>query len=193
MLTEKKASAPSAAFLTSLNAVPNVLWSGLSLGPLSAFCYQHMARPWLWGLLAASLLVYAVPKTWFRYWQLSRSRVPYQRLGVPAVNYFTQHGYLVNFLIRRRYPHYRHAAGPAALRRLASGSYHQERFHASMLLFFAGTSVYAAAQGHLGWAVVLLLSNVGYNLYPIWLQQYLRLRVAQHSGASSSFRSQKPR
>jgi hypothetical protein len=34
-----------------------------------------------------------------------------------------------------------------------------------------------------GWAVVLILLNIGYNLYPIWLQQYLRVRL-QRQGLS---------
>jgi hypothetical protein len=38
-------------------------------------------------------------------------------------------------------------------------------------------SGYAIGQREVGWAVVLILLNIGYNLYPIWLQQYLRVRL----------------
>ena len=169
---------PSPALRAALNALPNVLWSALALVPLSVFCYQHLPRPWLWGLLAGSGLPYLVPRAWFRYWQLGPTLARYRRLGVPAVNRFTQDGSLVNGLLRRRYPHYRRVGGRAALRALAAGSYHQERFHLALLLFFGLTSLYALGHGHPGWAGLLLVLNVGYNLYPVWLQQYLRLRAA---------------
>lgn len=177
MPVEKKPAAPSAALLACYNAVPSVLWSVLALGPLSVFCYQHVVRPWLWGLLGVSLLGYLVPKTWFRYWQLSLARGPYERLGVPVVGHFTQHGTFVNRLLRRRYPHYRHVPNRRALRGLVAGSYHMERFHVVLLLFFGLVGLYALAGGHEGWAALLVLTNIGYNLYPVWLQQYLRLRA----------------
>ena len=62
-------------------------------------------------------------------------------------------------------------------RSLVAGSYHMERFHGVLLLFFALVSLYALAHGYSGWAALLVLLNVGYNLYPMWLQQYLRLRA----------------
>ena len=46
-----------------------------------------------------------------------------------------------------------------------------------MLVLFGLLSGYAVAHAHLGWAALLLLLNVGYNPYPIWLQQYLRVRL----------------
>ena len=176
-LTGKKAATPSAALLAFYNAVPNVLWSVLSLGPLCVFCYQHVARPWLYGLLAASLLAYAVPASLFRYWQLSGAPATYRRLGVPVLNRFTQHGTLINQLIRRRYPGYRHVRTRASVAALIRTSYHQERFHLVLFLFFLLTGFYAAAHGYWGWALLLAPINVVYNLYPMWLQQYLRVRL----------------
>jgi hypothetical protein len=169
---------PSPALLALYNAVPSVLWSGLGLGPVGVFCYQHMSRPWLWGLLAASLLVYALPRAWFRHWQLGTSVGRYHRLGVPVAGHLTQHGTIINHLIRRRYPRYRRVPTRRALRALVAGSYHMERFHVALGLFFAAASLYALARGYPGWALLILLTNVGYNLYPVWLQQYLRLRAA---------------
>jgi hypothetical protein len=171
-----KRTVPSPALLAWYNAVPSVLWSALSLGPLTAFCYQHVARPWLWGFVVASLLVYAVPVAWLRRLQLSARPAVYRKLGVPVVGYLAQYGALINGLLRRRYPHYRRLPSRAAVGGLVRGTYHYERFHWAMLLFFLLVSGYAVAQQKVGWAVVLTLLNVGYNLYPIWLQQYLRVR-----------------
>jgi len=171
-------NAPSAGLLVLYNAVPSVVWSGLALGPLVGFCYQHMARPWLVGLLGLSLLAYAVPRAWFRYWQLSEKPVVYRRLGVPVADRLAQDGALVNTLVRQRYPQYRRVQSRRSVAAAVGNSYHMERFHVVALLFFLFASGYAAGQGRWGWAAVLAVLNTGYNLYPIWLQQYLRLRLA---------------
>ncbi|MBF9221648.1 glycosyl-4,4'-diaponeurosporenoate acyltransferase CrtO family protein [Hymenobacter ruricola] len=175
--SEQKTALPSPALLALANAVPNVLWSLLALLPLSVYCYRYMARPWLYGFLAVGLLAYAVPTAWFGRWQLSRRPARYRRLGVALLNRLTQNGDLVNRLLRRRYPAYRHVRTRAALAALVRTSYHQERFHLLGFLFFGLVSGYAAARGQAGWCGLLLLLNLGYNVYPMWLQQYLRLRV----------------
>ena len=168
---------PSPAVLALYDAVPNVLWSVLGFAPVVAFCCQHLAQPWLYGFGAASLLAYAWPVAWLRRLQLSAGEVAYRRLGVPGLNRFTQRGSLLNGLVRRRYPHYRALAGRAALAKLWRTTYQQERFHWAALLFSLFVSGYAVGGGWLGWALLLTLANVGYNLYPIWLQQYVRLRL----------------
>lgn len=174
-----KRGVPSAAVVACYNAVPSVLWSGLALGPLVVCCYRYVERPWLWGLVALSLLAYAWPAAWLRRLQLARSVQVYQRLGVPRVGYVTQQGALVNKLLRRRYPGYRALVGRRAVARLLSTTYQQERFHWAGLVFFLAISLYVGAAGRLGWALGLALLNVGYNLYPIWLQQYLRVRLGR--------------
>jgi hypothetical protein len=170
---------PSAAVVACYNAVPNVLWSVLAFGPLVMCCYRYVERPWLWGFVAVSLSAYAWPAAWLRRLQLATSARVYRRLGVPALGYYTQQGGLVNNLLRRRYPGYQALAGRRAVARLLSTTYQQERFHWAGLVFFLLVSVYVGAAGQLGWALSLTLLNVGYNLYPIWLQQYLRVRLGR--------------
>jgi hypothetical protein len=173
-----KSAVPSPALLAWYNAVPNVFWSVLSLTPISVYCYQHMERPWLYGMLAGSMLAFGLPASWFRYWQLSYAPIMYCWLGVHVVNHFTQHGTLIHGLIRRRYPQYRRVRTRPALAAVVRATYHQERFHLVLFVFFLLTSLYAAALGHGGWALLIGLTNVGYNLYPMWLQQYIRVRLA---------------
>jgi hypothetical protein len=176
---QPRRATPSPAVLAWYNAVPNVLWSVLSLTPLVVFCYQYVARPWLYGLIALSLLTYAWPAAWLRRLQLSAAPTVYRQLRVPALNHLTQHGTLVNRLLRHRYPQYRHLPPRADAAKLVRATYHLERFHWVLLVFFLLTTGYALALGHVGWAGLLTLLNVGYNLYPIWLQQYLRIRLGQ--------------
>ncbi|MVN78322.1 hypothetical protein GO988_18485 [Hymenobacter sp. HMF4947] len=168
---------PSPTLVAWYNAVPNVLWSALSFVPLCIYCYQAVARPWLYGFGAVSLLACCLPTAWYRYGQLSAGPAAYRRLGVPVVGRLAQHGALVNGLLRWRYPSYRYLPSRAALASLVRTSYQQERFHWAGLVFFLLVNGYAVARAHIGWAALLLLLNAGYNLYPIWLQQYLRVRL----------------
>jgi len=170
---------PSAAVVACYNAVPNVLWSGLALGPLVVCCYRYVAQPWLWSFVAVSLSAYAWPAPWLRQLQLATSARAYRRLGVPGIGHFTQQGTLVNKLLQRRYPGYRALVGRRAVAKLLSTTYQQERFHWAGLVFFLLVSLYVGAAGQLRWALGLVLLNVGYNLYPIWLQQYLRVRLGR--------------
>ncbi|QNP53225.1 glycosyl-4,4'-diaponeurosporenoate acyltransferase CrtO family protein [Hymenobacter qilianensis] len=173
----KKTSAPSTIRLAWYNAVPNMFWSVLSLTPISVFCYQHMERPWLYGMLLVSLLAFGIPASWFSYLRLSRGPATYRRLGVHAVNRFTQHGDLIHRLIRQQYPQYKRVRTHSDKAALVRATYHQERFHLVLFLFFLLTSLYAAALGYGRWALLIGLTNVVYNLYPMWLQQYVRLRL----------------
>lgn len=177
--TEKNSALPSPALLAFTNAIPSAFWSVVHWVPLSLFCYRHVARPWLVGLVGVSLLAYALPKAWFRYWQLSSRPAAYQRAGVPLAGQLTQHGSVVNGLIRRHYPQYRRARSRRPVAGLLGNTYHMERFHVAALVFFLLSSLAALLQGRWGWALSLAALNISYNLYPIWLQQYLRLRLAR--------------
>ncbi|GAB3842527.1 glycosyl-4,4'-diaponeurosporenoate acyltransferase CrtO family protein [Hymenobacter jeollabukensis] len=159
------------------NAVPNVLWSVLGLGPVAWFAYAHVGRPWLWGMVAVSLLAYLLPARALERLRLSASPARYRRLGVHWLNRVTQNGELVNRQLRRRFPGFRQVPGRAAAERHLRASYHLERFHLALLVFFVLVGAYAAACGQWGWALLILVLNVGYNLYPMWLQQYLRSRL----------------
>lgn len=55
----------------------------------------------------------------------------------------------------------------------------RERFHLGLLIFCALCTVTAAKDKRPLWAAAPVLLNVFYNLYPMWLQQYLRLRLSR--------------
>jgi hypothetical protein len=170
---------PSAITVAFLNAVPSVVWSVLAFGPVVLYCYRYVAPAGLWAFVGVSLLAYAWPGAWLRRLQLSRHAAVYRQLRVPLVGRFAQGGALVNGLLRRRYPAYRALPGRQGVARLLRTTYQQERFHWAGLLFFTSLGLHAGWAGQWRWAAGLTLANIGYNLYPIWLQQYLRVRVGK--------------
>ena len=54
-----------------------------------------------------------------------------------------------------------------------------ERYHLVFLLIGFFSAVHALRIGWPGWALLLTASNVVFNVYPILLQRYNRLRVAR--------------
>jgi hypothetical protein len=172
-----RSQAPSPALLAFCNAVPNVFWSVLCFIPVSVFCYQVMARAWMYGFLAVSLLAAAMPASSLRYFELSSDPSIYRRLGLKWVNRFVQNGSVINGILRRRYPNFRTIRTRATMKEIMASTYRAERFHLAMLFFFLLSALYAVAVRHVGWAALITLTNVVYNLYPIGLQQYVRARM----------------
>jgi hypothetical protein len=52
-----------------------------------------------------------------------------------------------------------------------------EKFHFMMFLFFMFATVYAAIKHYWWWVLIIFITNVIYNVYPNFLQQYLRVRL----------------
>lgn len=168
---------PSPVLRGIYNAVPTVVWSLLGFLPISMFCYRFMERMWLYLFLFVSLLAYMLPTSQFSRLELSSEAAVYRQLGVHRVNRFVQDGRLVNDLLQRNHPHYRRILSHAAAVRLMRTTYFQERFHWAGFLCFLLSSLYALGHDHIAWALLLLLTNIIYNRYPIWLQQYVRVRL----------------
>ena len=136
-----------------------------------------MERPWIYGGAAASLLAYVLPLVGLRRLQLSQGLRIYRRLRVPLVIRFTQDGGSVEASVRDGGVQAAWFRDGKMLKRMIRVTYGRERFHLTLLLFFLFTAGYAAVHGQVVWSLLLCLSNVIYNLYPVWLQQYIRMRL----------------
>jgi hypothetical protein len=53
-----------------------------------------------------------------------------------------------------------------------------EKFHFMMFMFFFFASAYALVHAFFGWALFITFANVAFNVYPMFLQQYIRLRLS---------------
>lgn len=167
---------PTPPLAAALNLALSLLWSALSLTPVYLFCARHLPRPWLFAFLIPSCAALVLPSSANRALQLSPYRHAYRRLKVPLLSHFTQDAPWIQRLARKRSPT-RSLRSAAALTRIEHTTYLRERFHLACLLFLLLLTLTAVAHGLLAWAVLLLLDNVAFNLYPIWLQQDTRLRL----------------
>jgi hypothetical protein len=91
---------------------------------------------------------------------------------------FAQHGSLLNKILRKKYPDFKVVSRTkASIKKQYYQTYFFEKFHFSLFLFFTMITIYAGAQGHYYWVLILTISNLLYNIYPNLLQQYIRIKL----------------
>lgn len=164
-----------------LNLFINLFWTILSF----------MVIGWYWGLhfaenrshwvlttsIVLSMLVFFLPSKWLSTLTLSKHRKTYEKLGLKFFRHFIQDGTLVNRHLRKHRKDFGvirnrdHAL--SYLRTIAM----QERYHYCCLVLFTSTSLCAIITGRPFLGLLLFMSNMLYNVYPILLQQYNRLRI----------------
>lgn len=158
-----------------LNALPNVIWTALCVGPLYLFCARHVPGRDCTYMGGAASLPLVMPKALLRQLQLSRKLRVYRGLRVHWLILFTQDSGWMRRLAGDPPPPL--AREHAGVKRLVADTWMRERFHLALLLFFLLCAATALLQRRFGWAALLMLLNIVYNLYPVWLQQFLRMRI----------------
>ena len=158
--------------------VPNIIWSIINLVPISFFCYSLLDLRLFYVFVLASMIPIFFPNSFFDKIQLGKTITTYKKLGVGVVNKFSQNGDIINRMIRKRFPDYRVIRhNKSSINKLVQQTYVFEKFHFFMFLFFTFTTVYAISKNYFGWAAVITLTNLLYNIYPNLLQQYIRLKL----------------
>ena len=168
------------------NGVANLFWTVLNLLPIYIYCYSSVAPWWLYVAGAISVTTLFLPRITLNKLQLGTTTAVYHKLGVHYINRVTQNGTFINNLIRRKYPHYKVVGNTRQDIQLHyRKTYMFERFHYLLLCFFTCIIIYALVQEQYGWAGLLLLTNILYNMYPILLQQYVRIKLEPFVSHSS--------
>ena len=161
------------------NMIANLFWSALNLVPVSVFCYRYINLKLLFTFLIISLLSMLLPKSFFDSIQLGKTTSVYKKIGIGFVNQFAQNGELINKLIRKKYPRYKVVSeNKRSVNKLLQQTYMFEKFHFILFSFFAFIIVYALIKRYWWWASIVFVNNLIYNIYPNFLQQYIRVRLA---------------
>ena len=159
------------------NQAINVFWSVLCFAPIGYFCYVHMAHRWFYILLGISLATGFLPNSFYHAIQFSQNTLSYKKLGIRTIKKYTQDGDLVNRIIKKRYPEYKYVEDSQSLKKYIAKGYVNEKFHFSMFVFFLFTTIYALIFGWFRWAAIITLTNIIFNVLPVLLQQYNRIRI----------------
>jgi len=158
--------------------IANLFWSALNLIPISIFCYRHISLKILVTFLIISLIPLFLPRSFFNSIQLAKTTSFYKKIGIGFINKFAQNGEFINRLIRKKFPGYKTVLpGKKSVNKLLAQTYMLEKFHSMMFLLFALIMVYALMKNHLWWAVIILITNIIFNMYPNLLQQHIRIKL----------------
>lgn len=158
------------------NMIPNIVWSLINFAPVYFFYALPGNLHYLWIAIVISLAGYLLPVSFYSYLQLSNSIRTYNKLGIRIVRKYAQDGDLINKLIRKKYPGYKPHIQPNFKKHIGK-TYFYEKFHFVCLLFFLLTTAFAFMQGNIILGILIMIANILYNVYPILLQQYNRLRI----------------
>lgn len=163
------------------NTVPNVVWSVLAFLPLFVFCYTHLPLNLVLVFCGISLVPALLPNRFFDKIQLAKDPFTYKKLGVGLVLRLSQNGAIINKMIRSKYPDYKTLRwDQRSMKGLLSKTYMFEKFHYLVLVFFCLAGFYAFGKGLPAWGIALFLINIVYNVYPILLQQFIRIKLATY-------------
>jgi len=159
------------------NAVINLLWTSLFLTPVFVYCAHHVPSKWLLVFGIAAILPLGLPRAILQRFRLGSEVEVYRRLGVPFLMWFTQDA---PWLMRWGGDQSRRVSLDRKLiAQVIRETWMRERFHLGLLLFCGFCSGQALCQMQLRWCLALIFINTLYNLYPVWLQQYVRLRLSR--------------
>jgi len=160
------------------NMIPNVVWSVLNLVPISIYCYNRVDHRSLYIFIAISVIPGFFPNSFYDRIQIGRTTRIYKRLGVGIVNKLAQNGTIINRLMKKKFPGYKMILHErSSIHKLLQQTYLFEKFHFIMFLFFILVTFYAFFKGHVLWGIIISVTNVLYNIYPNFLQQYIRLKL----------------
>jgi len=157
-----------------LNQLINLFWTSLAFSVIIIHWYKNWNSLYFTSSIIISFLIVFFP---LHYFQLSSNRNFYERLGVRIAGRLVQDGTLINRLRRHRNSAFRIIKKDNFVK-LIRTSLINELYHLICFVFFILTSIHAIITHYYLLAFLTIVSNVVYNLYPIMLQQYIRLRLA---------------
>jgi hypothetical protein len=173
----KRSPARENSSILAVNQLLNFFWTVLCFLPVLIYWIPRGADIWLYGSAAFSIVSGLLPERLFKRIQISRRPRFYEKSGVRTIRKFVQHGDLINRLYRRQLPGYKITGDVRRMKDYLQTIAMYERYHFICFVFFLCTAVFALAERRFLPALLIVISNVLYNICPIFLQQYNRIRI----------------
>lgn len=127
--------------------------------------------------LGITICSFFLPNRFYTYFQISESKKFYKKIGIPIFQQITQQGKLAKKLTSFFGGNVVLFLRENRLKQLESQIRSFETFHWACFILFNLTAVYAFQNGNSILAIIILISNLLYNVIPILIQQYNRIRL----------------
>lgn len=159
-----------------LNQIINFFWTALCFTPVFWFWFQEgIDNIYFYLFLGVALLFGVLPEKILNKFTISADKKVYEKYGIKFIRKFVQNGDIVNSHSK--------TLGATAIKDKAQARKYlktiamYERYHWICLLFFLLTSIYGFLNGRLLFGISISIANLLYNLIPIFLQQYNKIRI----------------
>ena len=146
------------------NALINVVWTIVGFFPICLFWYPEGISFTFYIFLFISFLAGCLPERTYISLHISKNIKVFEKLGVRSVRRFMQ---TVDFNKNKG------KGIKGYLKKLSMF----ERYHYMCFVFFQATAFYACFQQKLILALLITCINLIYNIFPILVQQYNKIRI----------------
>lgn len=165
-----------------LNQLFNLFWTFLSFMPICWFWHKVGARePFLYISIAIALIFAITPQRVLQKALVSDDHKFYERYGVRFIRKFVQDGDIVNSLTKKNQPV--RNRGKAHAKKYLRTIEMYERYHWTCMVFFLLSAIIGLLYGYYLLGVSILAVNIPYNAFPIFLQQYNKVRIKKITDA----------
>ena len=159
-----------------LNKIINFFWTALCFAPVFWFWFQEgIDNIYFYVFLGVALFFGALLGKILSKFTLSADKKVYEKYGIKFIRKFVQNGDIVNS--RTNGLGAPSIKGKAKARDYLKTIAMYERYHWICLLFFLLTTIYGFFNEHFLLGFSILAANFLYNLIPIFLQQYNKIRI----------------
>jgi len=169
-----------------INQGINLTYTVIFFFPVFIFWMENDTEVPLIIILTCSLSVFFLPKKFFDYVQLSKQKSFYRNLWIDKFQHVTQQGKYIQLIIQRFTGKVEYAHKKKKIKQLKSQIRAFESFHWASCIFFMGTALFAITQESFLLAFAIMVSNIAYNVIPILIQQYNKLRLAMPGVSTNS-------
>ena len=161
-----------------LNQFINFVWTVVCFAPVLAYWINVNRSPLFYFFLIVSMISGFLPAGFFQSIQLSQSSGFYEKAGVRWVRKFVQNGDFVKRITRKEEEkEQRVIKDRKAIEKYLKTIAMYERYHFVCLVFFLLTTSHSAFHKAFIYSAVIFACNLFYNILPILLQQYNRIRI----------------
>jgi len=160
-----------------LNQFINFVWTALCFAPVLCYWIEVYSGQLPYFFVAVSVIFGFLPAGFFQSIQLSQSSGFYEKAGVRWVRKFVQNGDFVKRITRKEEKEQRVIKDRKAIEKYLRTIAMYERYHFVCLVFFLLTTSHSAFHNAFIYSAVIFACNLFYNILPILLQQYNRVRI----------------
>lgn len=155
----------------------NLVYTIIFFTPVVLFWAEYYAVLPLIIFGSIAVCIFFLPSGFFKFFQLSNSRLFYKRIAVHWFQQMTQQGKYAQLLIKSLSGEGKILFNKNKTVRMNNQIRAFEAYHWACFAFFLATFSYALTKEAFGYATIVFICNIFYNVIPILIQQYNRVRL----------------